>query len=136
MCSNRDRARIAVWLAALALACIPVSAGAGGGPGESTGERTPGTHFFGDAKDIKGMSPLEGVTVKIRIAGTRLLLLVLTGPEGGFRLEGFGRTVNADKVDVTCSKPGYRMIRALRQRVPGGSDAPIEIECLMVHEGT
>lgn len=115
----------------LALCGAPFAAMAGGGPGDETSRQDTGTHFFGEAKDVKGFAPLEGVRVKVAIVGTRQYLVVLTDADGKFRLEGFGKDLSADKVDVTCAKDGYRQVEALRRHVSRSISSPIVVECLL-----
>ncbi len=116
-------------IAGQAMPALP--AFAGGGPGDVNSLEEKGTHFFGEVKDIAGFKPLEGARVKIAITGTRMFLVVLTDDEGRFRLEGFGKDVDAGKVAVTCSKDGYRAVEALSRHTSSDRHAPIEVECLM-----
>jgi hypothetical protein len=114
------------------IAALPAAALAGGGPGDVSSHEDNGTHFFGEAKDVKGYRPLEGVRVKVAIAGTRQFLIVLTDADGRFRLEGFGKDVPAAKVEITCDKDGYRTVEAMRRQTGSRAASPIAVECLMV----
>jgi len=125
---------VAGGLVGLALAAAPLLAHAGGGPGDESSRQESGTHFFGDAKDVKGFAPLEGVRVKVAIAGTRQFLVVLTDADGRFRLEGFGKDLSVDKVDVSCDKDGYRTVEALRRPASRAKGAPIVVECLLARK--
>lgn len=127
----RRLAPIRVQAAAALAASLALPALAGGGPGDIMSHEDNGTHFFGEVKDVAGLAPVEGARVKIAISGTRMFLVALTDGDGRFRLEGFGRDVPADKVEITCAKTGYRTVEALHHSVSGGKSAPIEIECLM-----
>ncbi len=119
-------------LSAAMLALAPaLSAEAGGGPGDPMSRQDNGTHFFGEAKDIAGLAPVEGARVKVAITGTRMFLVALTDSDGRFRLEGFGRDVPAEKVEVTCEKSGYRTVEANRRQVGKHAASPIEVECLL-----
>lgn len=129
------RSRLASVLAgALAALAIPCAAGAGGGPGDPGSAQEHGTHFFGEVRDVAGLAPVEGARVKVAIAGTMQFLVVLTDEAGQFRLEGFGKDVPADKVNVTCDKEGYRQIEAMRRQMGANAGAPIEVECLLARE--
>ena len=119
----------AILTAALAIPVIPALAG--GGPGDAASRQNSGTHFFGEVKDIAGLSPLEGVRVKVAITGTRMFLVVLTDEEGRFRLEGFGRDIPAAKIDITCNKDGYRVVEASHRQMGKHARSPIGVECLL-----
>lgn len=121
-------------LVGLAMLAAPFVAHAGGGPGDESMRQATGTHFFGEAKDVKGFAPLEGVRVTVAITGTRQYLVVLTDEDGKFRLEGFGKDLNVDKLDITCAKDGYRTIEALKRNVSGAKGAPISVECLLARQ--
>ena len=126
---------LAVMTAALLLVAVLFTASeaiAGGGPGDISSREDSGTHFFGEVKDVAGFKPLEGVRVKVAVTGTRMFLVVLTDEEGRFRLEGFGRDIQAEKIEVTCDKTGYRVVEANRRQMGKHARSPIEIECLMV----
>jgi len=110
---------------------LSLPAAAGGGPGDPASHQDSGTHFFGEVKNIAGLSPLEGVRVKVAITGTRMFLVALTDAEGRFQLEGFGRDVPAAKVEVTCDKSGYRTVEANRRQMGRHASSPIEVECLL-----
>lgn len=119
---------------AVLTAAFALPAMAGGGPGDPQSEQESGTHFFGEVKDVGGFKPLEGARVKVAIAGTPMFLVVLTDAEGRFRLEGFGRDVEAAKIKVTCDKDGYRAVETTHRQVGRRAASPIEVECLMASE--
>jgi len=112
-------------------AAFVLPAAAGGGPGDAASRQHSGTHFFGEVKDVAGLTPLEGVRVKVAVTGTRMFLVVLTDEEGRFRLEGFGRDIPAAKVEVTCEKDGYRVVDESHRQMGVTARAPIGVECLM-----
>jgi hypothetical protein len=116
---------------ALLGATLALPALAGGGPGDPASQQDSGTHFFGEVKDIAGLAPVEGARVKVAIAGTPMFLVALTDAEGRFRLEGFGRDVPAEKIEVTCDKSGYRTVEANRRQIGRHAASPIEVECLL-----
>jgi hypothetical protein len=90
-----------------------------------------GTPYFGEAKDIKGLQPIEGVRFKAQLKSTFRFFLISTDDEGRFRRNGLGTDVNSDDVEVTCEKEGYRTVDLLRRRTSDKRNAPVEVECLM-----
>jgi hypothetical protein len=90
-----------------------------------------GTPYFGEAKDIKGLAPLEGVRFKAQVRGTLRFFLITTDDEGRFRRNGLGTDVDSNNVDLTCEKDGYRTVELLRRRTSDKRNAPVEAECLM-----
>jgi hypothetical protein len=90
-----------------------------------------GTPYFGEAKDIKGMAPLEGVRFKAQVRGTMRFFLITTDDEGRFRRNGLGNDVDSETVEVTCEKSGYRTVDLQRRRTSAKRNAPVEVECLM-----
>jgi hypothetical protein len=90
-----------------------------------------GTPYFGEAKNIKGLHPLEGVRFKAQLKGTFRFFVITTDDEGRFRRNGLGPDVNSDDVDVTCEKDGFGTVDLLRRRTSDKKNAPVEVECLM-----
>ncbi len=90
-----------------------------------------GASYFGEAKDIKGLKPLEGVRISAQRKGTPLPVFASTDEDGRFRIPGFGKEVNSDDVAVNCAKNGWRLVDLARRRVGKDADSPVEIECLM-----
>ncbi len=104
--------------------------------GESESERFEkhelGAPFFGEAKDVSSFKPIPGVVVRGKVTtGRGSPILVNTNGEGKFKLPGFGKSVDADNVEISCAKQGYRTIDVIRRRVARDFDAPVEIECLL-----
>jgi hypothetical protein len=113
------------------VASLPLAAGAGDAPYEIDDEHEHGPHFFGEAKDIKSFAPLAGVHIKAAIRGTSRFIVGATDEEGRFRLRGFEKEVDAENVDVSCAKDGYKPVDIVRRRLSTGPDAPVEVECLL-----
>jgi hypothetical protein len=122
------RARILLVLGALA---VPLAAWAGEADFNESDIAEFGTPYFGEAKDIKGLTPIEGVRFKAQLKGTQRFFLISTDDEGHFRRNGLGTDVNSDNVEVTCEKEGYRTVDLLRRRTSDKRNAPVEVECLM-----
>jgi hypothetical protein len=122
--------RTRILLAALVLA-LPKAALAGEADFQEANIAEFGTPYFGDAKDVKGLTPIEGVRFKAQLKGTYRFFLISTDDEGRFRRDGLGADVNYDNVEITCEKDGYRTVDLLRRRTSSKRNAPVEVECLM-----
>ena len=107
------------------------SAGAGGADLEALmGDTENGAPFFGEALDVKGMKPIEGVRIRAQQKGKPLPVFVDTNDEGRFSLRGFGKGVDPADIDIKCEITGYKLIDLSRRRVSKAPDAATEIECL------
>lgn len=126
----RSLALLCALTAGLAFApALPVLAGEDEPDPDDTQEH--GTPYFGDAKDIGGMAPIAEARVKIQLRGTMRFFILQTDEEGRFRRSGIGTDIDAETVDVTCEKAGYKLVEVLRRRLSKAKDAAVEIECLM-----
>lgn len=106
-------------------------ANAGGADLEALmGDTENGAPFFGEARDVKGLKPLEGVRIRAQLKGQPLPVFVYTNDEGRFSLRGFGKGINPDNVDIKCELSGYNLIDLSRRRVSKDVDAATEVECL------
>ena len=120
------------FAAALGLALGAQHARAGGSDIESSAdEKEHGASYFGEAKDVNGLKPLEGVRVTAQRKGTPLPVIAATDEEGRFRIQGFGKEVNSDDVVVACAKAGWKLVDLTRRKMAKDADAPVEVECLM-----
>ncbi len=118
---------------AFALSCVLAAQGAraGGADLEAImGDTENGAPFFGEALDVKGMKPIEGVRIRAQLKGKPLPVFVDTNDEGRFSLRGFGKGIDPANVDVKCELSGYKLIDLSRRRVSKALDAATEIECL------
>jgi hypothetical protein len=120
----------AAFAAALLIAMIPSVALSGGDSVDGRDEDDNGAPFFGEAKDIKGLRPIQSVRVSAAAKDGRVYV-TSTDPQGQFRLAGFGKDVNPDDVDVKCAASGYRSVDVIRRKMSSAPEAPVEVECLL-----
>ena len=125
--------RLVPCLAGLAIAALAAGpALAGGSDIEGSEEdKELGAPYFGEAKDIRGLKPLEGVRISAQRKGNPLPVLASTDAEGRFRIPGFGKEVNSDDVTITCAKSGWKVVETERRKLAKDFDSPVEIECLL-----
>jgi hypothetical protein len=99
--------------------------------GEAVSEKDEdnGPSFFGEAKEVGTLRPMQNVQVKAELGQQQVS--TFTNDEGSFKIPGFGKETVADSVTVTCGKQGYRTIDMSRRRLSGAADAPVVIECLL-----
>lgn len=90
-----------------------------------------GNPYFGEVKEIKGLSPVENARVKVQVKGTLRFFIVQTDAEGQFRRNGLGLDVDPEKVEYFCEKDGYRTVEILHRKMSAAKLSPIEIECLL-----
>lgn len=115
----------------LAAIVAAVPANAGGAELEALmGDKENGGPFFGEARDVKGLKPLEGVRIRAQLKGQPLPVFVDTNEDGRFSLRGFGKGVDPNNVDIKCEIAGYNLLDLSRRRVSRDADAATEIECL------
>ncbi len=118
-------------LLAVVVGVLALPALAGEADPEPDDSHEHGAPFFGEVKDIRGMAPLESAMVKFQVRGTMRFLISQTDTEGQFRRAGLGLDIDAETIDVTCEKSGYRTVEVVRRRLSKEKLAPVEIECLM-----
>jgi hypothetical protein len=100
--------------------------------GEAVSERDEldnGPSFFGEAKEVGSLRPMQNVQVRAEVGERRVS--TYTNDEGSFKIPGFGKETAADSVTITCAKDGYRTLDISRSRLSGAADAPVVIECLL-----
>jgi hypothetical protein len=126
---------VALGVAASVAACAPAYANGGDFFEElqSTwlgANAEQGVPFFGFAKDRQGKS-IQGVSVSATTPSGSTFV-VQTDNKGRYRFGGFSKSVDAKRVEITCSKPGFKLFardkRVLRASVP----VPIETNCVLV----
>jgi hypothetical protein len=118
-------------LGVLAFALLAMPAFAGEADFEPADIHEHGNPYFGEAKDIKGLNPLENVRIKVQVKGTMRFFIVQTDSEGRFRRNGLGLDVDPEKVEFSCEKDGFRTVEVMHRKMSGAKLSPIEIECLL-----
>lgn len=125
--------RPAVWVIGLIVwASAPAATVLAGGADLEAiaGDTEHGAPFFGEAMDVKGMKPMEGVRIRAQLKGKPLPVFADTNEDGRFSLRGFGKGVDPALVDVKCEKDGYKLLDLTRRRVSSAAEAATVIECL------
>lgn len=110
---------------------LAMPAGAGEADYEPDDVHEHGAPYFGEAKDIKGLTPVDNVRIKVQLKGTFQFFIVQTDEEGRFRRNGLGAEVDPANVEYTCEKQGYRTVDISTRRLARDKFAPVEIECLL-----
>ena len=116
---------------AVSLSLLSSAAFAGEADFEPDDIHEHGPPYFGEAKDIKGLKPLEDVQIKVQVKGTRRFFIVQTDGEGRFRRNGLGTDVDPANVEFACEKSGFRTIEIMHRRLSSAKFSPVEIECLL-----
>ncbi len=119
--------RAAVVFAFVALFASPVLAGGDDLYGDTEGHLP---QFVGIARDIKTFKPIAGMRVIATLKTTRAGMITYSDDEGRFRIEGFIDGFDADAVEISCAKPGYKPVNVIRRKISGDPAAPVEVECL------
>ena len=75
-------------------------------------------YYFGNVKDSKG-NPLDKLMVTVTAKNAGLTFPIRNDSPGHFRtsdigraIEGLGKTVDPAQIDITISKPGYKIVKA------------------------
>ena len=93
-----------------------------------------GNPYFGEAKDIKGLRPLEDVRIKVQVKGTMRFFIVQTDSDGRFRKNGLGLDVDPENNEDPFEKDGYRTVEVMHRKMSSAKLSPIEIECLLARK--
>jgi hypothetical protein len=129
MFRNLQRHVHAFGLLAVLLLALPAVAGEADFEPDDIHEHGP--PYFGEAKDIKGLNPIENVRIKVQVKGTNRFFIVQTDSEGRFRRNGLGTDVDPKNVEFSCEKSGFRTIDIMHRRLSNAKFSPVEIECLL-----
>ena len=88
-----------------------------------------GVPYFGFIKDSKGkLIPNASVTATTPSGSS---FVVQADNMGHYRIPGFSKSVDPKRVQVTCSKPGYRLVSRDRRLLRGMANVPIETDCVL-----
>ena len=88
-----------------------------------------GVPYFGFARDTKGKAIPNATITATTPSGSSFV--VQGDAMGHYRIPGFSKRVDAKKVQVTCSKTGYRLLARDRRLLRGAPDAPVETNCVL-----
>jgi hypothetical protein len=100
-------------LLALGMLCLgTIPASAGGDGYDATAEDGSGPVFFGVARDTRGLG-VSGVEVMLRVKESPPVTLK-TNILGMYRIH-VGTAVAPGDIEVTCSKPGYKVASVVRR---------------------
>ena len=127
------RRALGTTLIALGFACALCGGAWAGGTGlDEQDDEQAGTPFFGFAKDLDARGRgLPDTKVTAELKGGNASLVTRTDAQGHFRIAGFGKDVDPNQVEITCTREGYKMQRAARRKLSNDPGAPIEVDCLM-----
>lgn len=132
------RSRRASLLTGLALGLLAAAgtAWAGGASLDEDDEdqSNAGVSFFGFAKDLDRGGGVPDVKVSAEIKNRNASLVTRTDDQGHFKFSGFSKDIDPKDVEITCTKEGLTMQRAVRRRPPGGDAPSIEVDCLMARQ--
>ena len=88
-----------------------------------------GMPYFGFVKDSKGkLVPNASVTATTASGSS---FVVQADNMGHYKIPGFSKSVDPKRVQVTCSKPGYRLVARDRRVLRGATNVPIETDCIL-----
>jgi hypothetical protein len=92
-----------------------------------------GVPYFGFVRDSKGkMIPGATITATTPSGSS---FVVQADTLGHYRIPGFSKRVDATKVQITCSKTGYRLVTRDRRTLRGVAKAPVETNCMLAPDG-
>lgn len=121
--------------AALALALAGSSARAGGSGLDEQDDADAGTPFFGFVKDLDARGKaIPDAKVVAEIKGGNASLVTRADAQGHYRITGFGKDVDPNTVEISCTVAGYRLARAARRKLSNDPGAPVEVDCLMTKQ--
>ena len=126
--------RRARWIvgAVLSVTCIVSTAlwagGSGFGDDDDTGE-DEGPSYFGFVRDSKGKTIPNASITATTASGSSFV--VQADNMGHYRIPGFSKSVDAKRVQISCSKTGYRLVSRDRRVLRGAPNAPIETNCIL-----
>ena len=91
----------------------------------SADEQTPGTRYFGSAKDDNG-ALLAGVTVEIDTPESKLV--VITDAQGRFRVK---IRLDTEALSLKCYKAGFELVRVIKRPGTGVPKPTVQVDCVL-----
>jgi hypothetical protein len=88
-----------------------------------------GVPYFGFVRDSKGKVIPEATITATTPTGSSFV--VQADNRGHYRIAGFSKRVDAKKVQITCSKVGYKLVARDRRLLRGVPNAPVETNCVL-----
>jgi hypothetical protein len=85
--------------------------------------------YFGFVKDSKGKLVPNATITATTASGSSFV--VQADNMGHYKIPGFSKSVDPKRVQVTCSKPGYRLVARDRRVLRGAVNVPIETDCVL-----
>jgi hypothetical protein len=119
----------------MALAVCAGGAQGGGSGLDEQDDADAGTPFFGFVKDLDARGKgIPDAKVTAEIKGGNASLITRADAQGHYRLAGFGKDVNPDAVEISCTVNGYKLERTPRRKLSNDPGAPVQVDCLMVKQ--
>ncbi|HXJ01345.1 MAG TPA: carboxypeptidase-like regulatory domain-containing protein [Micropepsaceae bacterium] len=88
-----------------------------------------GVPYFGFVRDSKGKTIANATIMATTPSGSSFV--VQGDAMGHYRIPGFSKRVDAKKVQITCSKVGYKLVARDRRLLRGAPNAPVETNCIL-----
>ena len=88
-----------------------------------------GLPFFGFVRDSRGKAIEKASVMATTASGSSFV--VQADRMGRYRIPGFSKSVDAQKVTINCSKPGYKLVAKDRRVQRGVANSPIETNCVL-----
>jgi len=93
-----------------------------------------GLPFFGFVRDSRGKVIANASVMATTASGSSFV--VQADKMGRYRIPGFSKSVDAKKVQITCSKTGYKLVARDRRIQRGAPEAPIETNCILAPDSS
>jgi len=130
------RANILLYASLVALVAVASPAFANGGDffeelsaSWSQNNSDDGVPYFGTVRDSKGKMIPNASIMATTPSGSSFV--VQADNMGHYRIPGFSKSVDAKRVQVTCSKTGYKLVARDRRLLRGAPNGPIETNCIL-----
>jgi hypothetical protein len=88
-----------------------------------------GVPYFGFVRDSKGKMIASATITATTPTGSSFV--VQADAMGHYRIPGFSKRVDHTKVQITCSKVGYKLVARDRRMLRGVAKAPVETNCTL-----